>query len=630
MKKYLARLVILSLVFGVLFGFASISFAQEYSEAPMLAELVEQGKLPLVEERLPAEPLVVEPVEEVGQHGGDLNEVHTYPGMIQYNIWRTTHEPLIYFDLEGKTIVPNLATKWEVSEEGRVFTFYLRKGVKWSDGVPFTADDIMFWYEDVLLNKELTPAPPSWFSIKGQPGKMKKVDDYTIQIEFPEPFGFFLTLFAGYGDYVCLPKHYLMQFHPKYTSKERLDAMVKEAGFDEWYQLFQNKSDFGAIGRPMLNAWVPATDWSAERWIAVRNPYYWKVDTAGNQLPYIDRFVSTLVQSTDMVIMKALAGEIDFQQEGFMNQFPSYSLLMENREKGNYRILKWLPYSGNSAAIGVNLNCKDPVLKSIFHKREFRAALSLGINRDEINELIYLGLATPSQVPLNPASPFYIESLATKYAKFDPEKANELLDEAGLIERNNDGYRLRPDGKPLQLTMMVRNDLIEVIDVADLIRNYWSKLGIEVAIQPLERSLLTTRLLAGDYELVIGDFGGGMNPLIEGIWFFAAGNWGGSFAPLYGLWYEREGKAGEEPIEEVKRLHSIYDRAIATPNEEERADLIKEAVELHADNVWVIGTVAHTWVMAYARNNLRNVPLKAASEWPEGPGCARFEQFYKE
>jgi peptide/nickel transport system substrate-binding protein len=630
MKKYLVVLIVLSLLFSVFIDFNSISFAQKkYKEAPMLAELVKAGKLPPVEKRLPEEPLVVKPVEKIGKYGGDLNEVHVYPGMIQYNIWRTTHEPLIYFDAEGKKIVPNLAKKWEVSNDGKVFTFYLRKGVKWSDGEPFTADDIMFWYEDVLLNKELTPVPPFWFSIKGQPGRIKKIDDYTIQIEFPEPFGFFLTLFAGYGDYICLPKHYLKQFHPKYTPKEELDKKVKDAGFQYWYQLFQNKAQFGALGRPMLNAWVPVTDWSAERWIAVRNPYYWKVDTAGNQLPYIDRFVSTLVQSTEMVITKALAGEIDFQQEAFMNQFPSYSLLMENREKGNYRILKWLPYSGNAATIGINLNCKDSILKSIFHKREFRIALSLGIDREEISKLVYLGLANPSQVPLNPSSPFYVKAIANKYAKYNLKEANGLLDRLGL-KVGSDGYRVRPDGKPLQLTMIVRNDLIEVIDVAELIKNYWAKLGIKLAVQPLERSLLTTRLLAGDYELVIGDWGPGMNPLTEGIWFFATGNWGGTFAPLYGLWYSSGGKAGEEPIEEVKKLYSIYDKAIATPNEQERASLIKEASALHANNVWVIGTVAHTWVMAYCKNNLRNVPLKAASEWPHGPGCARFEQFYKE
>lgn len=246
-----------------------------------------------------------------------------------------------------------------------------------------------------------------------------------------------------------------------------------------------------------------------------------------------------------------------------MNQFPSYSLLMENREKGNYRILKWLPYSGNAATIGINLNCKDPVLKSIFHKREFRTALSLGINRDEISKLVYLGLAAPSQVPLNPASPFYVKSIANKYGKFDIKTANILLDKIGL-KIGSDGYRIRPDGKPLQLTMIVRNDLIEVIDVADLIRNYWSKLGIKVAVQSLERSLLTARLLAGDYELTIGDWGPGMNPLTEGQWFFAAGGNGGTFAPLYGLWYQSRGKAGEEPTEEVKRLFSIYDKCIAT------------------------------------------------------------------
>ncbi|HOQ67106.1 MAG TPA: ABC transporter substrate-binding protein [Candidatus Atribacteria bacterium] len=645
MKKCLVVLVVLIL----LLGFASISFAQEevvpgwsynisdyqeltgkkvteLSEAPALLELVKQGEIPPVEERLPEEPLIVEPFEEIGQYGGTLHRAHNSPGDI--GAWhRMVGEPLIRWDAEYKKILPNLATHWEVSEDGKTFMFYLRKDIKWSDGVPFTADDILFWYEDILLNKDLTPVPPSWFSIKGQPGKVEKLDDYTVKISFPSSFGYFLSLFAAYGHYSYAPKHYLIQFHPKYTPEDELERLAKGEGFDFWYQLFSYKNDFVSPERPTLSAWKVTTDNTATRWIAERNPYYWKVDPEGNQLPYVDRIVSDLVQSTDMIIMKAIAGELDFQTRWLETQYSSYPLLMENRTKGDYRILKWMSRQGSVAAINVNQNCKDPEIGPILQDRRFRIALSLSINRDELNELVFYGLGVPSQPALNSCSPLYDESVATKYTEYDPEKANELLDQMGFTERSTDGYRILPGGQVLAITVMVRNEDPEIIDAAELIKGYWDKLGIKVAIQTMERSLFDVRQTAGEYQILMLFHGAGIDPLLEATWLFCTDR-GNKFAPLCGLWYSSGGKSGEEPPPEIAKLHAIYEEAISIVSDSRRKELVKEAVCLHSENLWTIGTVHIPWVICLAKNDLRNVPEVATSDHPISPGCARFEQFY--
>ena len=231
-----------------------------FGEAPALAKLVVEGKLPPVEERLPDEPAVVEPVEEIGEYGGTWRRAAVSPTDTMIHV-RLGYEPLVRWARDGKTIIPNLCTSWEVEEDGKVYTFHLRKGVKWSDGEPFTADDIVFWYEDILLNEDLTPSFPAWLAPKGEPVKVEKVDDYTVKFIFASPYSLFLEYLAGpdTGPHIFnYPKHYLKQFHPEYTRDEELAALTKEAGFDFWYQLFGDKAaPYTNPDLPTLRPWVP-------------------------------------------------------------------------------------------------------------------------------------------------------------------------------------------------------------------------------------------------------------------------------------------------------------------------------------------------------------------------------------
>jgi peptide/nickel transport system substrate-binding protein len=646
MRGSLKVLVILGIVLSLIFTLIPMGFAQKelvkggqynlsdyqkitgskitkYNEAPQLTELVKQGKLPPVEQRLPDDPLVVVPFEEIGQYGGTIRQTHL--GMGDTTGWyRLTHEPLVYFDENRRNIYPNLARSWKVSDGGKVFTFYLRKGVKWSDGKPFTADDIIFWYEDITSNKEITPRFPTWLTIEGKPGVIEKVDDYTVRFKFSEPYGYLLERLAD-GQEVYAPKHYLMQFHPKYTPKEKIEELAKKSGFNYWYQLFVSKSNWAENPElPELRAWKTTTTLAQQYHIAERNPYYFKIDPQGNQLPYVDRFRRELVSNTEIMIMKIISGEIDYQCRHIWNQYSSYPLLMENRGKGGYRVIKYIGAETSTAGIFFNQTCKDPVLRSLFRNKLFRRALSIGIKRDDINALVLLGLGEPSQGLLSKVHPAYVESVDKAYTEYDPAKANRLLDSIGLNKRDKDGYRLRPDGKILTITIDASTHHQPSIDIAQLVVGYWKQLGIKAEVKPIERSLFETRHPANEHEVLVFSIADGLSPLID-QYHAPHTRW----CPLWYDWLNTGGKTGEEPPKEVKRLWEIYTKeAISTTSASRRNALLKEIMRIHSENLWIIGTVGIPWMMGIAKENLRNVPESGAIWHPGSDGVFRPEQFF--
>ncbi|HOK30303.1 MAG TPA: ABC transporter substrate-binding protein, partial [bacterium] len=363
----------------------------KFAESPQLAELVKQGKLPPLEQRIPKNPLVVTPYEEIGQYGGTWRR--TWSGLSDSaGPYKLCSEHLVMFNKDGTKVLPNVAESWKVTRDAKTYTFKLREGIRWSDGTPLTTEDVVFWYEDIILNKDLTPTIPNWLTSGGKPLKLEKIDTYTFKVEFEEPNALFLISIGkmGGGHTFFAPKHYLKQFHPKYTPKEKLDELVKKAGLQNWYQLFGNMNDFlQNPDLPVIYPWKATNLPTATLQIMERNPYYWKIDPEGNQLPYIDRITHTLLGSAgETAVLKAISGEVDMQERGLV--IDNYTLLMENRTKGNYRVLRWPQGTGASPAILLNQNVKDPVLRKIFEDRRFRIALSLAINREEINQLFYL------------------------------------------------------------------------------------------------------------------------------------------------------------------------------------------------------------------------------------------------
>ncbi|PMQ01073.1 MAG: peptide ABC transporter substrate-binding protein [Dictyoglomus sp. NZ13-RE01] len=610
--KLVSLLLVLLLVFG-----NSITAQKKYNEAPMLAELVKQGKLPPVEQRLPKNPVVIKPFEEIGTYGGTWRRAWLGAGD-RWGIAKISYDAsnLFRWSPDGTKVIPWLVEKYTVSPDGKVWTFKLREGAKWSDGTPFTTDDVMFWYEDVICNEELTPTFPGSLLSGGERAKFEKIDTYTFRVTFKEPNPLFLYNFPAQGWFIdnskgslgyYAPKHYLMQFHPKYTPKEKIEAEAKKAGFSKWYELFQFKIDY--IQNPDLPTMAPWKVISKSPqepvYIMERNPYYIAVDPQGNQLPYIDRIAHYLVNDAEMINMKAIAGEIDMQARHM--RLSNYTLFMENKDKGGYRVLKWRSGVGADPAIFLNQNIKDPVKRKLFQDVRFRQALSLAINRDEINKMLYFGLGTPMQAAIPKGAAYYDAAWEKMYAEYNPKRAMQILDAMGL-KKDSSGFRLGPDGKQIQLTIEFTtypgNANIQVIE---LIKSYWEAIGIKTAIKQIDRSLYTTRCNSGDIEIGVWVMDRCSNFILSPGRFLGTIT-DGPWAPLYAQWYSSKGKSGEEPAGDIRKVYELWDEIVKTVDKAKRDSLIRQLVSLHKKNIWIIGTVGALPQLVIVNNKMRNVP----------------------
>ncbi|WP_273334112.1 ABC transporter substrate-binding protein [Dictyoglomus turgidum] len=610
--KFLSILLIFILIFG-----NTIVGQKKYNESPMTAALVREGKLPPVEQRLPKNPIVVKPLEEVGVYVGTLRRAWMGPGD-RWGIAKICYDAnnLMRWASDSKTILPWLVEKYTVSKDGRVFTFKLREGLKWSDGHPMTTDDVIFWYEDVIGNEELTPTFPSGFVQDGVRAKFIKVDDYTFRIEFKNPNPMFIYTFPTQGWFIdnskgsfafYAPKHYLMQFHPKYTPKDKLEALAKQKGFNKWYELFQFMIDYiQNPDLPTMSPWkIVSKSPNEPVFVMERNPYYPVVDTEGNQLPYIDRLVHYLVSDAEMINMKAVAGEIDFQARHM--RLPNYTLFMQNKDKGNYRILIWRTGTGADPAIYLNQNVKDPVKRKLFQDARFRQALSLAINREEINKILFFGLGVPMQAAIPPGSAYYDKAWAQAYAQYDPGRAKILLDAIGL-KVGKDGFRIGPDGKPIELIVSFTTYPGSAnMSTMELIKSYWEKIGIKTIIKQVDRSLYTTQCNSGDIEIGVWVMDRMSNVAISAGRLL--GTWtDGPWAPLYARWYWTKGQEGEEPTGDIKKIYDLWDEFNRTVDARKRDTIIRQIIALHRKNIWIIGTVGGIPQLVIVNNKLRNVP----------------------
>src|SRR5438552_5669012 len=387
-------------------------YPKTFKEAPQLAELVKAGKLPPVQERIGQDPLVVKPLREIGKYGGTWRRGFTGPFDTSNGHRAAQNDKLLFFDYTGTRLVPNIARGWEVSPDGKVTTVHLRRGMKWSDGAPFTADDFMFWFEEVYSNKELVPTPLSVMTINGKPIALKKVDASTVQCVAPDPYYALPTVLAsvwGIGHHARFgrdafggfaPAHYLKQFHPKFASKDDIARKQADLKFESWVLMFKNRNDACRNpDLPVVTPWKTVSPINTPTWILERNPYSVWVDTDGNQLPYIDRIRMTLGENLEVINLRAIAGEYDSQARHIdISKLP---VLLENQQKGRYRV--YLDPSDQGADVGLFCNQtyeNDPEIAKWLSTREFRIALSHGIDRAQINETFLLGLGqTGSAAP---------------------------------------------------------------------------------------------------------------------------------------------------------------------------------------------------------------------------------------
>ena len=577
----------------------------------MLAKLVDAGRLPPVEERLPEEPMVVEPYERIGVYGGRMR-VLTGASQTLTETQYMLYAPLLRFAADGRTIVPNVAKRWEMSEDGRVFTIYLRKGMKWSDGVPVTVEDVLFAWADVFMNKELNPVPPAAFRIGNKPMKVEPVDDYTFRLVFEEPYGslpYFLTRTQRWQSLIQ-PKHYLKHYHPRYTPKEKLEKMARDRHFEFWFELFRDvnhtqraPSSQVPPDYPTISLWHVVAAPATGHVILERNPYHWQVDPEGNQLPYIDEIHSELVGNPEALNLKVVSGKIDFA--GACTGFGNSPLFLSNQEKGNYRVFFWKENQGTRAAYYFNQTHEDPEKRKIFQDRRFRIALSHAINRQEINEIIWYGQCLARQDTVNRVCSFFKPEFETVHSEYDPAKAERMLDEMGLRRKGVGGWRVLPSGRTLVITLDAFRDYI-YMGTAELIKEYWEGVGVLVNYRVVHGALLNLRVSSNKHDVA-----GYPNDCATDVMVLNAPVYGISYwAPLWYRWLRTEGKkgVGEEPPPQIKHLYEIWQRMRRTADDEERIRLGKELIRSQAENLWGIGTVGETLTPIVVSNRLHNVP----------------------
>lgn len=605
----------------VAFLFVGIVQAAPYNEAPILKSRVESGELPPVEERLPKNPMVITPVERVGDYGGRVRVMTTNPMNFEDGVNVMGKEFLFRLNPDdGATIEPNLIESWEFSPDGKTLDLHIREGIKWSDGHPFTADDFMFWYEDVLLNDELTPVKPAWTRPGGELMKMTRLGDYSIRMEFASPYSSILYRLSSDVE-VFMPKHYMSQFHIDYVDADDMAALLRETGFNEWYELFGAKKTirfFDGIQNPeapVLRAFKPVSS-TTEGFHGVRNPYYWKVDTEGNQLPYIDEVYVDLIADAEMYTVRALTGQVDLAQwNTSLDNFPLY---MEYAEEADMRVLLYDTAWPSMTRFIFNMHHKDPVLNELIGDDRFRKAMSLALNREEINEIVFFGMAEPLQPVILPrGGRFWDEDLAKRYTEYDPAAANALLDELGLDKRGPDGFRLRPDGQTLMLEIMFwpGEGGPQKRSVTELSKAYWEAVGIKIDVRETERSFLQVRREASDFDMTLWHTGFMSDPLvILNPWHLVPTTWE-SGAPLWTEWYNTDGQSGEVPPEYIQRLFELWDIMKTSIDEDEVTAAGREMVQIYIDNLYSIGTVGLAGWPVLVKEHLRNVPEHGMLAW---------------
>lgn len=625
---------------------------KKFQEAPALAELVKAGKLPPVEQRLPAEPMVVQPLRSVGKYGGIWRRGFLGPGDSENGNRVRAADKLIFFDATGTELRPNVAKGWEVSADGKTTTLFLRKGLKWSDGAPFTADDFIFWSEELQGNKDIGQSPAPEMSVKGKPGRIVKVDETTVRFEFDEPYHLFLNLIAGdtqiggghsrlqsdgrvLGLYA--PGHYLKQFLPKFSSVEAVTQKAKAAGYNTWVEQLKIKTDWRLNTElPTLSAWKMVQPINGQTWILERNPYFWTVDTAGNQLPYIDKVQLALAENPEVVNLRAIAGEYDYQERFIdLGKLP---VLIENAPKGNYKVALDTGFFGADTQLFFNHAYRaDAEIAKWIGNVDFRRALSLAIDREQLNQAFWLGLGTPgSVIPAGnmPESPG--EEWRKKWSTFDKAKASALLDSIGLTKKDSEGYRVRTDnGERLRIQIDVAVTLSPTWPAqGEMIAQQWKAVGIALDVKVLERSLFFTRVRNDQHQMTMFANGGS-----ESLFLFTnpvlpndpqSAQLGANIA----RWFISNGTAGLKPeSSEMLRAFDLL-RSASSQKVEERNKTAQEIWKIHVDQVLSIGIVGLSPAYMGVRvvsNKLENVPGRTCiSQHCRTPWSGHPEQwFYK-
>lgn len=555
----------------------------------------------------------------IGKPGGELHMLVGRPKdtrlMVVYGYAR-----LVGYN-EDLELVPDILENIEV-EDGRIFTLHLRKGHRWSDGEPFTSEDFRYWWEDVANNEALFPVgPPAELFVNGEPPTVEYPDDLTVRYSWPKPNPFFLPALAQATPlFIYMPAHYLEQFHEDYADPDKLAAMVKETQARDWAQLHGRKDGMYAFDNPdlpTLQPWMQTTAPPATRFVFERNPYFHRVDPEGQQLPYIDRVVFDVV-ADQLIPVKTGAGETDLQSRGLF--FKDYTFLKDSEERSGLVTHLWTTAQGAHQAVYPNLNAKDEVWREVFRDVRFRRALSLAIDREEINQIMYYGLAMGGNNTVLPQSPLYKPEYRDNWASYDVERANGLLDEMGLSKRGSNGLRLLPDGRPMELIVETAGEETEQTDILELVADAWLEIGIKIHTKPSQREMFRNRIFSGETLMSIwSGLENGIPTADMSPAEFVPSSQQQLQWPMWGQYYETKGQAGEKPdLPEATKLLELFDQWKVARSTEERTKIWSDILALYSDQVYSIGLIAGVMQPIAVDKALRNVPAEAVYNWEPG------------
>lgn len=600
-------------------------------EAAALAQRVTDGTLPPLPDRLPKSPLTVKPIARPGQYGGILRSF--IPGVASASLTSRVveYDLLMRWSPDFSELIPNIAESVDIESDGRAYTFHLRPGMRWSDGELFTASDLIYAVEDVLLNDEIYPIMPDWLAVADVPAEIEELDQHTVQFRFAEPNGLFLPNLARTTTEVLTrqPRHYLEQFHRKYGSD--VEKLVDDEGFSTWQEFYLSKSEnLENPELPTLCAWQPRSRIEGSRVIFDRNPYYWKVDTDGRQLPYIDEVTFAVIDDSEVILLAMLQGELDFELSSlYLNSLKNKPVLAGGREDGGYHFNSLKPGNMNYLMVSLNLCHQDTELRELFQNKDFRIGLSHAIDREEIIKVVFKGQAEPWQGGPRPDSDLCNDVLAKQYTEFHPDRAISHLDSAGLRETDDEGFRLHA-GKRLRIVVEVPDFQDYYSDVLELVKEHWSEVGVELLIKSEDRSLFYERKEANlhDAAVYVGEYGSTWGVILDPRWYLPFSS-ESNYAIPWAQWFSSAGRKGQQPPAEAIGQMDLYASLQATADPAERLRLSAEILRIAQEQFWVIGIAMPTQGYGIVSNRLHNVPADVPDSYIYlNPGPTNLEQYF--
>ncbi|HEX7352623.1 ABC transporter substrate-binding protein [Brachybacterium sp.] len=591
----------------------SIDSEEALRESPMLSARVEAGDLPPVEERLPVlEDIMVEPVaEQIGVYGGTWNFPTKSAQEGPWDIGKTTEEALFRFTREGDAVEPNVAKGFEVDEDLTEYTILLREGMRWSDGHPFTSADVVFWWEHIMVPELFGRSVyDAFWSTDPDTGEramaaFEAVDETTVKVSFEHPRPMFLERVAIDAKWLFAPAHWMENVLDEFIGEEAALEIAKERGFQDlaaWYESACYYYWFWS-DRPTLRAWWPLEDAGAEQVTWERNPFYFKTDPEGNQLPYIDQLSLETYQDPSHVELQTLSGHFDISPF----DFSSFTLLQENAQKGDYRVLQWETADWYSNGIQFNMEPQNPLQRELFHDARFREALSLAVDRSALSEQLTLGLGLPQQASVGENQQFFQDGWAEQWADYDVERATALLDEIGLPLEN--GVRTYADGSELRLEITQESEESQAGAFEELLKHYYEAIGIPTDVRLVDRGLYGELNDNGGLQGTTTQGMGGIHPMLrpDTIVPLRAGT---PWHTQYGTWYASEGKEGVEPEGAIAALIDVYRQMSAQTDRAAIDEHAEQIIRLHRENQWSIGYTGPTPRLFAVSNNIANVPAE--------------------